>query len=246
MTTKKEIFECDRTNNAFEFLLFSYFGIVSDVEEPVESDDILEKLIERAYRDAASHVLSVNDDVKEDKKQEAIETIKEAIDNLKEIESVVKGDKTGHDNYDKWHEQLCKILVEMYDGHCKDGYTFTYGIAQKWVNMTMKYVYVVYYIAESCEFLIDFKEEFDNLIFNHRRSFHVPIDSYIYKAVKDDLGIKPLKSSWSKIPDYATYIDYQESIRKQDIFDYSYERICGYTPIDWEGKAWIEIAKNTK
>ncbi len=246
MTTKKEIFECDRTNNAFEFLLFSYFGIVSDAEEPVESDEILEKLIERAYRDAASHVLSVNDDVKEDKKQEAIETIKEAIDNLKEIEFVVKDDEICHKNYDKWHKDLCDNLVENYKCCCEDGYTFTYGIGQKWVNMTMKYVYVVYYIAESCEFLIDFKEEYDNLIFNHRRSFHVPIDSYIYKAVKDDLGIKPLKSSWSKIPDYATYIDYQESLRKHETFDYDFENAWGYAPIDWEGKAWIEIAKSTK
>ncbi len=246
MTTKKDFFECDRMNNAFEFLLFSYFGIVSDAEEPIESDEILEKLIERAYRDAASHVLSVKEDVKADKKREAIEKIKTALYELRYIEHEVTDDKICHDSYDEWHEQLCDTLVQMYNGHCKDGYTFTYGVAQKWVNMTMKYVYVVYYMSENCAFLGDFSEEYAHLIFTHRRSFHVPIDSYIYKAVKGDLGIKPLKSSWSKIPDYATYIDYQESLRKHEIFDYDFDNACGYTPIDWEGKAWIEIAKNAK
>lgn len=242
MNTMKEFVKCDRMNNAFDFLLFSYFGIASAYNP--KSDKILIKLIERAYRDAASHVLSVNKDVKDDKKQEAVGIIKAAIDDLKETESQFKDGMVCHGSYDKWHETLCDKLVNIYKDCCKEGYTFTYGVAQKWVNMTMKYVYIVYYMAASCKFLYDFGEEYGNIISKHRRSLHVPIDSYIYKAVKNDLGISTLDTSWSKISDYSIYIKYQNSIREHEYFDYTAENPCGYAPIDWEGNAWIEIAKN--
>ena len=51
-----------KKENAINFLLFGYFGITLENSK----DDIISAAINRAYRDAASHVLSLKDDSKKD------------------------------------------------------------------------------------------------------------------------------------------------------------------------------------
>ena len=65
--------------------------------------------------------------------------------------------------------------------------------------------------------------------------FHIPMDNYIYNAVKKQLGIKIPKKRWSRIDTYEEYMDYQEEI---------WEKIKGQLPIEWEIFNWLEEAKN--
>lgn len=51
-----------KLKNAIDFLLFSYFGITLESKQI----EILSAVIDRAYRDASSHVLSLKDEYKKD------------------------------------------------------------------------------------------------------------------------------------------------------------------------------------
>lgn len=49
-------------------------------------------------------------------------------------------------DFDEWHKNLCEDLVDDYENAFKNAFSekctniFTYGNAQKWVNMTLKYL----------------------------------------------------------------------------------------------------------
>lgn len=126
---------------------------------------------------------------------------------------------------------------------------FYYGQAQKWLNMTMKYMWLTGL----------WKDEFDRLL----PMLHIPVDSFIIEAVwhegfeedgrgwiKDEdvqkLSVNlPCENtkrkgkyaddktvSWSKWND-SEYINFQTSLRSW----------CkDEAPIIWEGRAWIKIA----
>ena len=114
--------------NALNFLLYSYFGVTSDSDE----NELLRAAASRAYQDAASHVLSVrNKDKKDELRDAGCGTLLEFLQALPV------------ENYDAAHEELCNDLVSKYSGETTEDRGFTYGIAQKWVNMTMKYVFVL-------------------------------------------------------------------------------------------------------
>lgn len=108
----------------------------------------------------------------------------------------------------------------------KNNEEFTYGLSQKWVNMTFKYLYLL----GKCSIQND--------------KLDVPIDSYIIRAAnasEDDnyygLDINWGKSLvWSKLND-KEYKEFQERIENK-IKEKDYK-----TKIDWECKAWIEQAK---
>lgn len=243
MNTKKEIYNYKREDLAMSFLLFSYFGISGKEDK----DSILKKLIQRAYRDAASHVLSVKEEVKEEKKETAIQYIVDAIEALNNTQRSYEESEACHKSYDCWHKKLCRKLVEEYNGCCSDKYNFTHGVAQKWVNMTVKYIYIICFLDfayEENEGLAEFTEAYENLLYTHIKSFHVPIDSYVLKAAKKELGVKPLKTAWSKIDTYYKYLEYQNTIRKALFNDYTAMNTSSYTPIDWEAEAWLKVAKS--
>ena len=97
---------------------------------------------------------------------------------------------------------------------------FTVGHAQKWINMTMKYLYIYGDI--------DVTGIFDFL--------HVPVDSYIFDAVEQQFGIKRPCSAWSRLTDYETYLRYQKNIRAQ----------VKTSPLRWEFSNWLKTAKERK
>lgn len=104
-----------------------------------------------------------------------------------EIERMIKWNgKSSQDMFDKWHESTCKRLILFSTD------ILTYGQAQKWINMTLKYL----------------------SMFDHKQTekvyefFHVPIDNYIIKATN-----YKFTSAWSKINSYEEYIDFQRWFR---------------------------------
>lgn len=99
-----------------------------------------------------------------------------------------------------------------YDG------VFTYGQAQKLINMMLKYLYI-FYKCEGCNNL-DILEKFA----------HVPIDRYVLKAVfgKEDYNGTP----WSKITLYKVYKECKKEIDDE-------AKASGYpSPFLWELANW--------
>lgn len=146
------------------------------------------------------------------------------------------------DSFDKWHRELCDKIAD-FDDNCtvelrgKDGneeikisdilchtdkkiqsHVFTYGQAQKLVNMMLKYLYI-YYKCEGWDTLNELVPY-----------FHVPIDSHVLKEALQDKERD--KMSWSKINSYEEYESYQEAIR-------SFEKVSQYpSPFMWELTEW--------
>ena len=130
------------------------------------------------------------------------------------------------EDFNKWHSDVCKRIVdincvikglEAVDktkseveiskllGHMdkkESRNVFTYGQAQKLVNMMLKYLYIYY----QCEGWDDLEKL--------RSFFHVPIDSYVLKAAFDR-NDKYNEKAWSKFDDYEKdYMSCQKEIEE--------------------------------
>ncbi len=234
-------------SNQAKFLLFSYFGITeSDLNE---KDKIITKCAQRAYLDL-SRTLMFKDKYKEkekdnkEEKQSKAAKRKEFRDKMCEIiqENVLC--LISSDKYEEKHEKLCEKLKKKAEEYCyyevnndkKNG--ITYGQAQKWLNMTIKYMWL----------LEMWDDEFKKVI----NKIHVPVDSYIIEAVWEFEGVKlPIKDE-NREKDYknpAEHVKAWSQWNKDEYTDFQ-DRLRAYlseekttSPIEWEGPAWIEIAQ---
>lgn len=142
-------------------------------------------------------------------------------------------------NFDDWHKAKCEEIINFMNNSIDKSNTkilkkekFTIGQAQKWVNMTLKYLWLLNALPTGV------KPEY----------LHVPIDSYIieiayYNKNKFENALELLeekpKDSWSKLSEYEEYFKIQEAIRKAIKTNATNETI----PIKWESLAWIEVAE---
>lgn len=220
-------------NNAINFLLYSYFELTLDDKEPA----ILDAAMERAYRDASGRVLSIAEELggNEAYKGEAKEKLRSQITELSKLTTPV--------DYEKWLYVTCEILLKAYTS-AKDkneDTAFYFGHAQKWVNMTMKYLYVIKAIFKKYD-----KDVPSWLTLDLEKQLHIPVDSYIMEAARelkiqfpgkdDKLVTYSSAKSWSKwvCGDYEKFRKELEGKIPED------------SPLDWEGPAWIRVAKKRK
>lgn len=109
---------------------------------------------------------------------------------------------------------------------------FKYGQAQKWVNMTRKYL-----------FLIGIIKDDDGL--------HIPVDSYIIDALWREKDI-PLKIQTGKREkDYKTPSDHVLAWSQWTNKEYSEDfvsktKALGPSPMEWEHENWMRISEKRK
>lgn len=163
---------------AIEFLFFSYFGTDFD-----NCDDIVTIAINRAYKDAASHVLKfTNLELSEkDKEKRRMNARKEAT---KEIRNALNESNKGSRD---WYKEIISKLLAVYAGR---EMTFSGGIAQKWINMTIKNIYIIKQMFDKynkqVQSLNDAYSGFEN--------YDIPIDDFIIKIACDNGIDVPCKS----------------------------------------------------
>lgn len=231
-----------------DFLLYSYFGC--------ESEDLaregIQKCAYRAYLDlnrriAFKYSSSELDKTKKNnadlakKYKEAKHTLAEKICS-RILSSVPACRRSGQhldeyqcidEQFGLWHKAKCEEIMDTMntavfqdDSLILKSNSFTYGLAQKWVNMTLKYLWLLDMLPEDLT----------------AKSLHVPIDSFILKKMQEDVDeirkdgdtYKYKGKSWSQLDDYDVYLDIQAKIGQ----------IAGKTfPIEWEGPAWMDVAK---
>jgi len=109
------------------------------------------------------------------------------------------------------HKIACEDLIRSFENQL-----FTVGQAQKWINMTFKYLH-----------LLDYEKV--NGVYEY---CHIPIDSYMLNATNYHMS-KP----WSKLDDYEEYLNYQEWFR---------ETYKDEIPLDAEFYLWLEEAKKQR
>ena len=188
-----------------EFFKYSYFG---NLKDPIEAAS------NRAYRDMCRTlrfgVLPI------DTKATTISNLIEAVNVIfkEEIPIINEGSITSQEKFDSWHCKVCKNIKLLYN---EKGIEFTYGQAQKWVNMTIKYLYILN------------DHTFDN-VFDF---LHIPVDNYILDIANKNFEIDKPKKPWSKW-DEEQYRNYQNEIKSK----------IKIAPLLWEFDNWLEVAKS--
>ena len=216
-----------------EFLKYAYFNITKGDS----MNDILRKCANKAYMDFCRTIRFKTEDgnIKAEYKTKICDML---VNNYDALTDAVKSTDDKQTVFDKEHNRICEEIIKTYSEISE----FTYGQAQKWLNMMLKYVLLI--------------EENSAL----KSYLHIPVDSYIMQSVGSDnpklkyclkLECIPQKNCtvdkysestskpWSKW-DYEEYIAFQNSIRTA-IAESDYN-----SPIEWENEAWIEVAEYRK
>lgn len=163
----------------FDFLVRCYFG---------EGVDLIKMAVERAYLDLnrtlhgfATHKNA--DLLRNDSHKLMISLVK-----------MLQGKKMTQPVFNKWHFKSCKELRQHF---WTGGFErFTYGQAQKWINMTLKYVF-----AMGEKRLPGFESCYPFA--------HIPIDNVFVDALQVYKKVS-LPCAWSRIDDYQVYLKLQK------------------------------------
>ena len=200
---KRDYIEIDR--DSLEFLYAVYFGSYENEFQAAGN---------RAYRDMnrTMRFNGLQQEKRDNLRKQTMRIIQSQVDDLWQKESVDQ--KT----YDFWHKNLSERMIALYE---YGGVIFTVGQAQKWINMTMKYLYVLG------------KPEMKKL----SNVCHVPLDNFIFEIAASSLNIEKPKIPWSRWNDYSNqYMQYQNFLR---------EKLVGKIPFEWEFRAWLDMARRS-
>lgn len=218
-----------------DFFAYTYLKVSRYTRKNIfdYNEECIAKAIERAYKDATmmgaynSLISKDNSNLKNksnEAKEKAVQLLQGKFGISEKIVSIAIND------FDTWHREVCESLVETYQ-EIKDENNknfFTYGNAQKWLNMTLKYLWLLNRLPNDMD----------------EKALHAPIDSYILQKLKK-LEIEGVtgsgetfyykKKCWSNIDKYNEYMELQEKIRK-------FAKADGKSVIEWENEAWIEMS----
>lgn len=164
-------------NKAIDYVLFCYFGS--------HGDDV-DAVINRAYVDMASHTLKSFEEAEKrwECRWNASKEIKAALNNISDF-------------YDEWHESICNAIISKYPENI-----LSYGQAQKWINMTVKYIYVLKQLGK-------LNGQYEYISDEHVSEFHAPIDSYILTNI-----LKDNETVWSKM-NHLQYLNIREKLKSE-------------------------------
>jgi len=189
---------------------------------------------ERAYGDLQRRLSGISK-ISESEKKEYKNKIYTYIDEqINELLDPRKPFSRSQSDFDAWHKNVCTGICEISECIRGEGIKFSYGHAQKWLNMTLKNMLV----AET--------EDWWSSINRIRDLLHVPIDRDVIQAADFQLGIRRTGEkkeryisekyiSWSNWDDYdGEYMTFQNKVR--DAIESRDDYDC---PIDWEFEAWI-------
>lgn len=193
--------KCNDTK-VVDFLANVYFGKPRNIVEAASDRAYLDLC--RTLRDANGKSFSkISKGTKSKMKTAIAETIGNHVTDMPCFDQ---------DSFDKWHEDTCKTIIEVFEQTIGNGWELSYGQAQKWLNMTLKYLYMLSY-------------EFSDTQLSR---FHAVIDNYILDEA-NRIGVSKPPKSWSKW-NQDEYVGYQKKLRK---------RVEG-SLFDWEFQAWNE------
>lgn len=233
-----------------EFTFYTCFKVTQSTFNNKELPERIKICANQAYLDFC-RTIDYNHYVDEEKKYSEKEW-KEKVDELMKqfyegtcdetsiydglIPSMVKMiSEKDETEYNKKHKELCVQISQLNAPILNN--KLTIGQAQKWINMTIKYLWINGLVSEE--------------IYG---SLHVPIDNYILEKVYyildnkgqndfitkagDQFKVKEkgVYKPWSQITDYdGCYKTVQAKIRE-----------ISENPIEWEFKTWLEAAQNKK
>lgn len=183
-----------------DFFIRTYFGAY---------EDYIDACIQRAYLDFNRTLHGM---AKLDLKGELFEKSKI---NLRFKIDKLKDQKLDQNLFNSWHYETCCELKKIYANY---SYPFYIGQAQKWVNMTLKYMFAL-------------REERVTGFMETYQYCHIHIDNIMLDKFKAYKIPTFFNCKWSRIDDYFNeYLPFQEWIRST--FD-------NYNPLELEFLLWL-------
>ena len=170
----------------------------------IPEEEIIETAIKKAYVSSMRRAINLNGKSSKEPREECAKFMRS---------NIAEKYKTINDarSFDDFAKVCCDNIVNIF--HDKYGIEdYTYGNAQKWLNMTFKYM------------LSADNMDYDLKVFE---VCHIPIDSIIMNKAKEKLGVEPLSCAWSNCNNWEEIQRYQDSIRNADEI-----------PLLWEIKNW--------
>ncbi len=114
------------------------------------------------------------------------------------------------DDFDNLHRTTCHQLKETF----KSIVTFHIGQSQKWVNMSLKYMYYLH-LAN----LLITPSPFDKAVLDHNvKWFHMPVDNIVLEDFRiGSIYRQNVRAAlpWSRTDNYDDYLRFQVALRKQ-------------------------------
>ncbi len=162
----------------------------------------IDACINTAYRDFCRTMHGImSNDRNEAMRSEASDIIKRMIGKMLKISLT-------QDKFDKSHGSACKAIKKVYS---ENKTSFFIGQAQKWINMSLKYVYLLY-LAD----LLDISKTGIEMLKQNYRHFHLPIDNIVlqHQTVKHLYSEHIGNIAWSRIDDYSKYFAFQKNLRE--------------------------------
>ena len=120
-------------HDALDFMRIMIFGSTADSVEAAYN---------RAYRDFSRTLRFGDIDTKTriEMRAKVKAQMNICLDSLKDHYTAAQPD------FDQWHERTCYDIRDIY---LSRGVPFTFGQAQKWLNMTLKYLFILYNIFKN-------------------------------------------------------------------------------------------------
>lgn len=162
----------------------------------------IDACINTAYRDFCRTMHGImGNDLNEAMRSEASDIIRRMIG------KVLKASFTQAE-FDKLHSSACKAVKKVYSDNRT---SFFIGQAQKWINMSLKYVYLLY-LAD----LLDINKTGIEMLKQNYRHFHLPIDNIVlqHQTVKRFYSEHIGNTAWSRIDDYPKYLAFQKNLQE--------------------------------
>lgn len=175
-------YEVPSREDYFDFLIRCYFG---------EGQDALQLCVRRAYLDLnrTLHGFAGHGT--------AGQLRDEAHQRVAQLVAALAHETPSQQRFDSWHRKACLVLRRHYR---KGGFAaFSHGQAQKWLNMTLKYIFAM-------------GESRLSGYLPHYPFAHIPIDNVFVAAAKA-IGGPNLPMPWSRLDNYTVYLRLQEQYR---------------------------------
>lgn len=187
------------------FIAELYFGSLKDP---------LAACVHRAYRDLVRTVHGMGRlDQRQILRDQAHEVLIQRLRDLPSLYGLFGGHQAATSLFDGWHKRLCLELIETFGRY---ELPFHVGQAQKWINMSLKYIYALgedhipgFAACYACA--------------------HAPLDRILLRQLEAH-GLPPLDQPWSRLKDYGRYLSIQQWIRDRFIA----------SPLDVEFVLWRE------
>ncbi|RNE49364.1 hypothetical protein [Corynebacterium alimapuense] len=203
-------------------LLAFYFGGAVARDLNFDHVDTIRNVSKRAYRDVNRTMHGIGALKNADAlRAEIYASVIKFVAGLEEFSHKELGPHT-QEEFNQLHRAWCLEAIETFSRfphHQRPDFGLHYGQAQKWLNMTLKYLAVLDHpqVRYAYPYL------------------HVPLDSVVFRMAEEDLKVKEPSLKWSRLGEKA-YLAYQDELYAAVNADSTITR----SVMDWEAEYWIK------